>query len=403
LLATNAQGKRPRPVENVTGVFPPTDYTPAYFDVGLEGLRFARAIDYFGHYPILDMEFDLDGPISAGMRAWSPMLPGDDVASMAPAIEFEFSLRNRSDVEQQVTLAVNFPGFGQKFLDAEVTIQDESIDDAEGLTGVVVMTSARDTPDEMSYVLASVEGAGVRRGGPLGVDAQRWQDIEKRLPARQSQESGASLAVDVRLKPGQSVRRRIVLAWHAPVWNAGGMPHEPNHRSFKHMYARHYRSALESARFLVQNRDDLVSRIIAWHEEIYGDESIPGWLADCLINNLHLITETSVWGQAEGDISQFSPELGLFALNECPRGCPQLECIPCSFYGNMPLVYFYPRAALSTLHGYKEYQFPDGRPPWIFGGMTAHEEKNRGTYDLAAPDKGYQSVLNASCSIATGD
>ena len=29
--------------------------------------------------------------------------------------------------------------------------------------------------------------------------------------------------------------------------------------------------------------------------------------------------------------------------------CPQIECIPCSFYGSQPLVYFFPELALSTL------------------------------------------------------
>ena len=65
-------------------------------------------------------------------------------------------------------------------------------------------------------------------------------------------------------------------------------------------------------------------------------------------------------------------EDGLFGLNECPRGCPQIECLPCSFYGNIPLVYFFPEAALSTLRGYKAYQFADGRPPWDLRGHYRH-------------------------------
>ncbi len=53
-------------------------------------------------------------------------------------------------------------------------------------------------------------------------------------------------------------------------------------------------------------------------------------------------------------------EDGLFGMIECPRECPQIECIPCSFYGNLPLVYFFPELALSTMRGYKAYQYPDG-------------------------------------------
>jgi uncharacterized protein (DUF608 family) len=90
-------------------------------------------------------------------------------------------------------------------------------------------------------------------------------------------------------------------------------------------------------------------------------------------------------------------------MNECPRGCPQIECIPCSFYGNIPLVYFFPDAALSTLRGYKAYQSEDGRPPWIFGGVTAAQSESTDPYELSKPDRGYQVVLNGACYIVMAD
>jgi len=403
LLATDTKGKRPRPVENVTGVFPPTDYTPTYFDTALNGVELARSIDYFGHYPIVDMEFDLAAPVGVGLRAWAPMLPGDESTSMLPAVEFEFSIRNHSDVEQRGSLALNFPGFGLKAgKDVSISVGDL---DPEGsdLRGVMASTSSETATRQLSYVLAAEGKTPVRIGGPLGADGRRWNEIEKQLPPQDNATGGASLAIDYSLKPRETIVRRVVLAWYAPVWSAAGLPSAQGSRSFKHMYARHYSSALDAAVKLVEHRDELLSRVIAWQEAIYEDENTPGWLADCLINNLHLIAETSVWGQSEGPLAQFSEELGLFALNECPRGCPQLECIPCSFYGNMPIVYFYPNAALSTLRGYKQYQFPDGRPPWIFGGITAGDPKNRAPYDLAAPDKGYQSILNAACYVVMLD
>jgi uncharacterized protein (DUF608 family) len=54
------------------------------------------------------------------------------------------------------------------------------------------------------------------------------------------------------------------------------------------MYARHYTSARAVAERLAENHAPLLRRVIAWQEAIYGDHHIPGWLADCLINNLHL-------------------------------------------------------------------------------------------------------------------
>ena len=86
-------------------------------------------------------------------------------------------------------------------------------------------------------------------------------------------------------------------------------------------------------------------------------------------------------------------------MNECPRGCPQIECIPCSFYGNQPLVYFFPELALSTLRGYKGYQYADGAPPWIFGGCTGGTPP----IDFANPTRGYQFATNGISAAAMVD
>ena len=397
VLATDGDAKDYRPTHNETSNFPPLDYTPTVFDVGLSGVNFARSIDYFGHYPVVDMEFDTDLPVSIGMRGWSPMLPGDTPTSLMPGMVFEFSLRNTTDAIHRGTLAVSFPGFEAPHSAEGVAHTRQSV--SEGLAGVEVSSAAKGSPEEMSYLLAVVGGGAVRVGGSLGLDGTVWSAIHQKLPATNERDSGATLAIDFELQPGQRIVRRVLLTWHAPQWSASGDPGAKDARVFTHMYAKHYPNARATARCLAENHELLLRRIIRWQEVIYGDQQIPGWLADCLINNLHLITETSIWGQGNGTLAAFGPELGLFGLNECPRGCAQIECIPCRFYGNMPVVYFYPEAALSTLRGYKQYQFPDGRPPWIFGGVTAGEVQNKQPYDLASPDKGYQTVLNAACYI----
>ena len=89
-------------------------------------------------------------------------------------------------------------------------------------------------------------------------------------------------------------------------------------------------------------------------------------------------------------------------MSECPRECPQIECIPCSFYGNVPLVYFFPDLALSTLRGYKAYQYADGAPPWIFGGCTGGAAEGYSATDpcdMATPSPGYQNTLNGPCYV----
>lgn len=400
LLATDTVGKADRPVHNETGVFPPTDYTPRGVTLPLEGVRLARSIDYFGHYPVLDMEFETGQPVSVGVRAWSPFLPGDAITSMLPGAVFEISLRNHSETMQRGAVAFDFPGF-----ESPLAAKGEAVSRARQsgkLNGVVVTSTATGKSQEMAYALVVLDDTKARVGGPLGMSGAAWNAIEKRLPDETSEASGASLALDFELQPGECVTKRIILAWHAPRWNASGKPGNAAARDFTHMYAKHYPSTLATAERLAEDHAGLLQRIIAWQSEVYRSPEIPGWLADCLINNLHLVTETGIWGQGTGPLATFA-DGGLFGMNECPRGCPQIECIPCSFYGNMPIVYFFPEAAISTLRGYKQYQFPDGRPPWIFGGVTAGNPQNQNPYDMAAPDKGYQTVLNAACYVVMVD
>jgi non-lysosomal glucosylceramidase len=400
LLASDMLAKADRPVPNETAVFPPTDYTPNYKALPLKGVRLANSIDYFGHYPVLDAEFETDLPVEVGMRAWSPFLPGDAKASMLPGAVFEFTLRNPTGKRQHGTLVFSFPGFQAPSDGGEVPHSRKKL--SGKLNGVMVSSDAKGDSREMSYVLAALNGAKVREGGSLGLNSEAWNSFETRLPKNAASDSGASLALDFDLVPRSSVTKRIVLTWHAPHWNASGKPGTAEAREFAHMYAKHYSSALAAAELLADDYQSLLARVIAWQSEIYSTKGMPGWLADSLINNLHLVTETGIWGQGTGPLEQFS-EGGLFGMNECPRGCPQIECIPCSFYGNMPIVYFFPEAALSTLRGYKQYQFEDGRPPWIFGGVTSGDPKHQNPYDMAAPDKGYQAVLNAASYIIMVD
>ena len=129
-------------------------------------------------------------------------------------------------------------------------------------------------------------------------------------------------------------------------------------------------------------------RVLAWQEVVFSDLTLPAWLREGLVNVLYLITETGVWAQVDSTFKpEFRQEDGLFGMCESPRACPQIECIPCSFYGNIPLVYFFPRAALSTLRGYKNYQDAEGSPPWVFGPAM----------DFKGPGRGYQVTMNPAC------
>ena len=363
----------------------------------------ADDIHYWGHYPVADLEYELDCPISVGLRAWAPFIPGDVALSNTPGAVFEVRLRNPTAVAQKGTLVFSFPGPSAQ--EAAGHNQYEHIHVQGKFSGVVVANN-----HGQEYALGLVHaGETFRTGGDLGCDGGCWSSFGFKgqwfqpsigLPPEANQ-PGASVAVEFELQGDEERRLRFILVWYSPEWKGGGGP-MCGGNSYFHKYAERHKSSHEIAEFLAENHETILARILAWQAAVYSDNGLPVWLRESLVNILHLITEDGFWAQARPPIGEWcNKEDGLFGMNECPRGCPQIECIPCSFYGNIPLVYFFPRLALSTLRGYKAYQYPEGNAPWVFGGCTA--ACRTPPCELAMPSKGYlhkpQTTLDGPCYV----
>lgn len=359
----------------------------------LPGVDCAKEIHYWGHYPIADLEYELDAPVTVGLRAFSPFVPGDTAVSNTPGAFFEVQLRNTSSAHQNGTVAFSFPG--PLISEADVGILSKRELKEEGLIGVMV--GGEKGSGNAHCIIAVMGEEKVRCGRELGEEGTAWLNIGSSLSEQIPTVGGASVAVDFSLKSGEVKTVRFLLAWYSPVWRGSGNDRNRcGGNSYTHMYASRFKDALEVAKFLTENHGSLLRRILAWQQVIYTEKMLPTWLKDSLINMLHLITEDSLWAQAKPPIGDWcKKEDGLFGMNESPRLCPQIECIPCSFYGNLPLVYFFPELALSTLRGYKAYMYPEGAAPWIFGGFTG----GTGGCEMTLPVRGYQTTLNGPCFV----
>ncbi len=367
------------------------EYQPAFpiKPLQLDGVRTPQEIHYWGHYPVADIEYDTDAPVSVGLRAWAPFLPGHIEESLIPGAVFEVHLRNFSNSVQKGTVAFCFPGPTREEAGTDRFERHQVGWDA--FNGVFI-----EAP-KASYALGVIGKEQFRLGGDLGVNGAAWARISDGLPVdgfsrdgipiTGMNQAGASVAVDFELAPKEEKIVRFVLAWHSPQWNSGGYPAASKGNLFTHMYAKYYPSALETAHTLALKHESLLKRILAWQQALFTDETLPGWLAEVLINNFHLITEVGMWAQAKPPLGDWCREEdGLWALNECPRGCPQLECGGNSYYGGPAVSLFFPDLTRSTLRGYKAYQYPDGCATWIFGGCTADTPP----CEMTMPTRGYQ-------------
>lgn len=356
--------------------------------VKFDGVESVNKIHYFGHFPIVDIEYEIEGPVRVSLRAWSPFIPGDAAASNVPAAVFEVWLHNQTEAEQEGTIAVSFPGFPpvKRLHQGEHTYQRKQLEDP--VRGVEI-----EGPNGIGYVLGVIGDERVRTGAGLSSNGAAWKKVAAQLPEASVASSGASVAVDFRLPGGQRRVSRFLLAWYSPTfW--GDPTQTQKEEGYTNYYAHQYKDAVEVARRMAAEHKSLLRRILAWQDAIYTDRTLPVWLRDGLVNVLHLIPETSYWAFPNPPLDWSHPD-GLFSMNESPRGCPHIACIPCDWYGNIPIVYFFPRLARSMVLGHSHYMREDGAPPFEWGGA--------GLIAWRSPSYENQKSLNGFCFVSMVD
>lgn len=400
-ILTTGDGKQydePRVAFAEPGKDIPVAARPPGAPLDLSPARLATDIRYWGHYPVVDMEFTTEAPVEVALRAWSPFIPGDVEASMMPGAVFQVSLTNSSSEVQEGEVMFSFPGPSDAEAGRAAAVRLE-------MSGVVRGEWVRH--GECEYALGIIgEDGVVRLGRGLGADGGAWSAAVETPPMSGGEEGdagGSMVATAFRLSPAETTRRTFVLSWWSPRWWGEGGPNGGGNR-YTHMYSTRWQSALAVVEALARDHEALLARVLAWQGAVYGSTELPVWLRSALVNVLHLIAEDGLWSVARDVGGWCRPEDGLFGMIECPRGCPQIECIPCSFYGAVPLPYFFPELARSTLGGYQHYQYPNGEVPWVFGGITAASPLGRKNHcEMIYPAPGYQTSLNGVCYVALVD
>ncbi len=355
-----------------------------------EGVHSASDVLYWGHYPVADLEFKTSAPVSVGLRCWSPFLPGNTAVSNTPAAVFEVRLRNPGPVPRKGTLAFSFPAplsdakrpdynHKETFTPPPPVFSRKKLQGP--LNGMLVSMG------EFRYALGVMgEEKTNHTGASLSLDPTAWSKIAQGLPEPAQMDSGASVSVNFDLQPGEEKQIRFLLAWWVPTWGETGT-------KYYQMYTARYRDLEDVIARMLRDHENLLSRILAWQQVIYSESSYPLYIKDALVNCLSMITETGYWAQAKEPLGDWCHPEGLFGMIECPRACPQIECIPCSWYGNMPIVYFFPELARTSLRGYKQYQrHSDGAAPFLFGAQDNMWQGVNNAWDN-------QIMLNGVCYV----
>lgn len=369
------------------------------------GVRPATGIEYWGHYPVVDMEYHTDAPVGVALRAWSPFIPGDPAASNIPAAVFEVRLRNLTGDAQRGVIAFNFPGPNEAEAGADSCVRAKVAE--RGLAGISV------AGPRAQYFLGVIGRSPVVVGGDLSRSPEGWAGLARLAPgtdteAAASGDRGASVAVPFRLQGHREEIVRFVLAWFLTYYTGGpwtdaggfdrvewGPPPYPipgretdEGERYVPMYATRYEGPVDVARKLARTHRSLLRRVLAWQEVIYDAEEYPVWLRDSLINNLALIPEDSFWAAPRGKIAHWAYPTGAFHLTENPRTCSITGCIVSNYYGDLPIAFFFPDLERSILRAYQSQVRPDGAVPFVWASL-----------DVTKPSYEHLIPLNGPCFV----
>ncbi len=321
-------------------------------DKAPQGTKGVEDIRYFGHFPVADIQFDLKGPIQIALRAFTPFVLGDSKVSNTPAALFSIRLANISENEVNGKLAFSFPG-----PKGETPFKHSEF--SGKVSGVSVIGKRG-----MGYALAALGKKEVYWGAELGTKKNPWTALlEEELPLVNESESGATLAIDYALGPGETKEIRLLLGWFYPYFkDSSGEPHT-------HHYFRQFKSAQQVIEFAGKHFDELHQQTLAWQAVIY-DSDEPDWLKDALINSLYSLAKNTLWVVSDR-ADNWYPEVGFFTHSESFTGCPITETMVCRMQGHFPILFFFPELEHSTLTAFKHFQIRDGEIPFSFGTPTS--------------------------------
>jgi len=364
-------------------------------------------IDYFGHYPIADLQYETrDESVEVGLRAWTPFIPGDAEASNTPGSVYEIHVKNLGNETKSGHVFFSFHGPREAETRGKANYTRKQVNGK--FTGVEV-TGVEPNNDAFSYsyALGAIDGQQVITGGEVHISSNqhevKWytefnQSEEERksvsrptfallgpnLPEPEPDHGGATVGAYYSVEPGEETVVRFALTWHAPRWRTqvrgpwvdGGYVHGTQEflggNDMIHHYAERFDSASAVANYLAENHTSLLDRIIAWQSVIYSDDRLPGWLQDALVNVFAILPHVSYW-MRHADPEHWTNTDddptggGVFCCVENLMTCPQQGCLANDEWGEWTINIFFPDLARKKLRLYEHDLAEDGNMPSTLG------------------------------------
>lgn len=278
-------------------------------------------ITFEGRYPLAQVDYgDAAFPVSVSLTAYSPFIPLDEERSSLPVTILEYTVTNKSEASQHVSLAGWLENMVCRYDNHEGKgVRRNSI--IHGARGSILRCTAEPTPDfdpssldaygDMSLALLSESGsvsscAIVPDGhsGKTSFAEKVFSGLQEGGPDSATRAFGqktvGALADEFVLQPGESKSVTFAISWYFPRYTGGtvfffSMEDIPNLTSLKRHYAATYTSSWDVIFYVSENLSDLSSQTKRWVETWY-DSTLPYWLLNRVGANVStLASQTCHW------------------------------------------------------------------------------------------------------------
>lgn len=301
-----------------------------------------QAIDeltFQGEFPFAWLQFsDTELPINVALEAFNPLIPTDLKNSAIPCAIFNLKAHNPTNKEIEVSFLcaqqnavgyypINFHGgknSSREFFNNDIEYKNLNIvnnNEYEGYGGnsnQVLHCKKSSMVHLFSLKPDSVNGYGDMAIGTIGETCEAtaaWrdinklhhafssngylEDIEKSKPTSQGETINSALTKTFILAPNESRTITFFLCWHFPNGERGSYSKNSWGRGQwggnGNMYTNWWNNALEVAKYLQDNYEELDGNTRLYHKSFYKS-NYPHWLKDRISSQTSILkTNTMFW------------------------------------------------------------------------------------------------------------
>ncbi len=287
--------------------------------------------DYFALYPKSGFSYEesADLPVKLAVVQFSPVIAGNYKETSYPVAVYKWIARNPTKAAAQVTILLTWENMiGWEALAARPAAGgerqasfvwdrrsdgnvNEALEDGRA-KGILFRKKGQDvrTGNAMSGSMAIAAGGLPGRAevsvqpafDPRGDGADIWTKFAAAgtldagrvsTPAGPGQGTGAAVAVTFTLKPGERLEVPFAVAWDLPYYEfQAGAKHKKKYTAY---YGAEGTNAFRIAAEALSRSAEWERAVDDWQKPSLTNPRLPDWFRQALLNELYVLTETSIW------------------------------------------------------------------------------------------------------------